>query len=178
MFLAKHKGKEAPLMHSPLGPEHAVALGGGADPEQREQASPPRPLLRYGSEPVEREYDFVHALHHLSVLLRLHQRCCRRHRGGFRELPPSSSCPAPPPLRPGPRRGRKWVLVEVSHRRGLLRRRERERLRGRRHQQVGGDVAVERVLRGRDPALAVGEGAGSAPVRSQDHGVRAVVEAR
>jgi hypothetical protein len=70
------------LMHSPLGPEHAAALGGGADPEQREQAGPPRPLLRCGSEPVERKRDFVHALHHLSVLFRLHQRCRRRYRGG------------------------------------------------------------------------------------------------
>jgi hypothetical protein len=68
-------------------------------------------------------------------------------------------------------------IYTCNYRRGLLRRRERERLRGRRHQQVGGIVAVERVLRGRDPAPVVGEGAGSALVRSQDHGIRAVVEA-
>jgi hypothetical protein len=82
MFLAEHKGKEAPLMHSPLGPEHAAALGGGADPAQREQAGPSRPLLRCRSELVERKRDFVHALHHLSVLFRLHQRCRRCYRGG------------------------------------------------------------------------------------------------
>jgi len=44
MFLAEHMGKEAPLMNSPLGSDHTAALGGGADPEQREQAGPPHPL--------------------------------------------------------------------------------------------------------------------------------------
>jgi hypothetical protein len=180
MFLAEHKGKGAPLMHSPLGPKHAAALGGVADPEQREQAGPPRPLLRGGAEPVERERDVVHALHHLSVFLRLHQRHRRRHRGSFRELQPSSSSgpapPASPPLLPGPRRGRRRVLVEVPHRGGFLR--WRERLRGRRSQHVDVGIEVERLLRGRDPAPAFRDGTGSTPVRAHDHGALAVVDAQ
>ena len=59
MFLAVHKGKEAPLMHSPLGSKHAAALGGVADHEPCKQAGPPHPLLRGGAKPIQREPDSV-----------------------------------------------------------------------------------------------------------------------
>lgn len=72
-------------MYRPLGPEDAAARRGGADPEQREEAGPAHPPRRGGAQPVEREVRLVHALHHLAVLLRLHERGGRRRRrGGLR----------------------------------------------------------------------------------------------
>jgi hypothetical protein len=170
------------LADSPLGPEHAAALRGVADPEQSEQAGPMRPPVRGGAQPVQREHDLVHALHHLAVLLCLHQHR-RRRRAELREVPASpstSSSPAlaPAPLLPPRRWGRGRLLVEFPHRRGLLPLRGRERLRRRRPQRVQiVAVEVERVVRrgghpGPGPGPAIGERAGSTPVRAHDHGAR------
>jgi hypothetical protein len=172
------------LADSPLGPEHAAALRGVADPKQSEQAGPMRPPVRGGAQPVQREHDLVHALHHHAVLLRLHQRR-RRRRAELREVPASPSASSPPALAPAPllpprRWGRGRLLVEFPHRRGLLRLRgrERERLRRRRPQRVQVvAVEVERVARrggppGSGPGPAIGGRAGSTPVRAHDHGAR------
>jgi len=68
----------------------------GANCQERHQACPSYPKRLTLAEPVESEIDLVNVLHHLSELLRLHQR--RRRRNPLRRRPlrplrlPCSAC--------------------------------------------------------------------------------------
>jgi hypothetical protein len=100
MFLAVHKGKEAPLMHSPLGSEHATALSGVIDHEPCEQAVPPHPLLRVGWSPSS-----VNVTSSMLSIIYLYPpppstSLSAPPLGPPRAPPSSASCPAPPYSRP------------------------------------------------------------------------------